>query len=481
MRYMRWLGLFLLLSTACQVPAPQATQPPASTPLVNAPISNAPQPVEVRPIVDGPTLLRGDIKLRQVMALGAGNIRLVRNPADQQVYLLNPGQGISRLLVGSPGNIKPLIALSALGPGTPTGMAFGPEGELYVVLNQPVDKTYNQATVRKGTPAGDGKWTWSTLAQTEPYELSGTNFDHQFNGIAVSADGEWIYLNSGSRTDHGEVQNNKGAFKDVREVALTTKILRVPSDSQDLRLPNDEAQLEAGGYIFARGTRNAYDLEFAPNGELFAGDNGPDADLPDELNWLREGLHYGFPWKFGNEDNPQQFPDYTSVNDKRLQPDFVAVQTGAYRRDPTFPKPPEVEFTLPVANLGPAAAQYRAVNGSAQDAAANGETLYSFTPHRSPLGLVFLTSESLPADLLPMGDGLSAFILSWGAAGGTLTDKGQDLLHLQLTRNGDNYQMVATQVARDFKNPIDAVLIDNRLYVLEFGGGGSVWELTFER
>lgn len=481
MRHMRWVSILLLLSTACQVPVAQTTPPPAPTSASGLTQPQIAPTVEVQPIADGPVLLRADIELRQVIALGAGNIRLVRNPADQQVYLLNPGQGISRLLLGTPGNLKPLVALSALGAGTPTGMAFGPEGELYVVLNQLVDKTYNQATVRKGMPAGDGKWTWSTLAQTEPYELSGTNFDHQFNGVAVSADGKWVYLNSGSRTDHGEVQTNKGAFTDTREVALTSKILRVPSDSQDLVLPNDEAQLEASGFIFASGTRNAYDLEFAPNGELFAGDNGPDADFPDELNWLREGQHYGFPWKFGNEDNPQQFPEYTSLSDKRLQPDFVAVQTGAYRRDPTFPQPPELEFALPVANLGPAAAQFRAIDGSAQNAATNGEQLYSFTPHRSPLGLVFLTSESLPADLLAPTNGLSAFILSWGAAGGTLTDKGQDLLHLQLTRQGDNYQMVTTQIARNFKNPIDAVLIDNRLYVLEFGGGGSVWELTFER
>mgnify|MGYP000735845888 CR=1 FL=1 len=78
------------------------------------------------------------------------------------------------------------------------------------------------------------------------------------------------------------------------------------------------------------------------------------------------------------------------------------------------------------------------------------------------------------------GDALSAFLLSWGAAGGTLTDRGQDLLHLTLTREGDNYSAVTTQIARGFKNPIDAVLIENRLYVLEFSGDSTIWELTFQ-
>jgi hypothetical protein len=39
---------------------------------------------------------------------------------------------------------------------------------------------------------------------------------------------------------------------------------------------------------------------------------------------------------------------------------------------------------------------------------------------------------------------------------------------------------VTTQIARGFQNPIDAALIENRLYVLDFGGNGAIWELTFE-
>jgi len=86
----------------------------------------------------------------------------------------------------------------------------------------------------------------------------------------------------------------------------------------------------------------------------------------------------------------------------------------------------------------------------------------------------------MPTDFQTDENTLSAFILSWGSAGGSLTDRGQDLLHLQLTKRSDNYETITTQIARDFKNPIDAVLIENRLYVLDFGPGGTIWELTFK-
>jgi len=58
--------------------------------------------------------------------------------------------------------------------------------------------------------------------------LSDTYFDHLYNGIIVSLDGKWVYINGGSRTDHGEVEDNAGAFPDTRDVALTARILAFP-------------------------------------------------------------------------------------------------------------------------------------------------------------------------------------------------------------------------------------------------------------
>jgi len=459
--------LILLSVTACQ--SAPATIPSSPTPAA----------VETQPILNGPVSLGKGISLRKVMEVGPNNIRLVRNPVNGDVYVLDSAGSISRISNISAAASREEVASLMEIKGTPTGIAFGPDGTLYAVVNTTVDQNKNQVVVRKGVPNDKGRFTWETLASSEPYPLSNTYFDHLYNGIVVSPDGKWIYINGGSRTDHGEVEDNGGAFPDTRDVALTSKILRLPTNASELVLPNDVAALMAQGLIFARGTRNAYDMAFAPNGDLFAVDNGPDADYPDELNWIREGLHYGFPWRFGTQDNPQRLPDYDPSKDPRLQSGFWAVDHGFYHNDPSFPPPPTT-FTDPIVNFGPDAIKYRGDDGKEYDAAAEGKSLSTFTPHISPLGLVFATDPELPAQWHGKGDSFGAFILSWGAAGGTLSYKGQDLLYLQLTKKGDNYEAITTEVARGFKNPIDAVLIENRLYVLEYGGNGAIWELTFE-
>ncbi len=447
----------------CQSLAP--TPPPIAT-----------APAEPIKVPGGPTLLRSDMHARVVTDVQDGSIQLALNPVDGKLYTLHPTQGLYRVTLPD-GAVNLASPASTILPGAVlAGLAIGADGTAYVSANI-VEGATTHAVIRRGLPAGTG-YAWETLAHTEPYPISATPFDHVFNGLAVSPDGKSLFVNSGSRTDHGEVEDNGGQAPNMREVPLTSAIFKLPTDADDLVLPNDAAALDALGVVFARGTRNAYALAFAPNGELFATDNGPDADYPDELNWIQPGRHYGFPWRFGDEDNAQRASDYDPANDKLLSSDFTAVQTEKYANDPEFPAPPGA-FTDPVANAGPDAAQYRAPDGSQQDAAANGERLYTFTPHRSPLGLTFATGDALPPDLRPSGDTLSGFVLSWGAAGGSLSDKGQDLLFLRLRRDGDGYVAETTQLARDFALPIDAVLIDGTLYVLEYGGTSNLWEVKW--
>jgi glucose/arabinose dehydrogenase len=423
-----------------------------------------------------PRPLRDEIGIRRVAQVGSGMVRLVRDPGSSDLYYLTAEGDIYAL------RTQPVVSST----GTPAyshtdvragdfvlGMAFGPDRALYVIGNQSRDKQ-NRCVIRKGTLTGGGdERTWTTLATTEFHPKSETNFDHQCNGLAVSPDNMWLYFNSGSRTDHGEVQTAEGTWEGVREVPLTSAVFRVPANATDLVLPNDEAELEAKGYLFADGVRNAFDLEFNAAGDLIGVENGPDATLPDELNWLREGRHYGFPWRFGREDNPQQFPDYDASEDRRITDDFVAVQRGTYANDPAFPAPPTT-FTDPIANLGPDADQFLDADGALQDASELGQPLYGVTAHRSPLGLSFDTANALSRDYRGGG-----FLLSWGAAGGPQTDTGQDLLLIRLKKAGDAYQMTAEQIVTGFDRPIDSALIGNRLYVLDNGGRGAIWELTF--
>jgi len=63
-------------------------------------------------------------------------------------------------------------------------------------------------------------------------------------------------LNSGSRTDHGEVQSAGGIYPGVREVGLTACILKLPTNGNSIFLHNDRTWLKSHGYVFAEGTRN---------------------------------------------------------------------------------------------------------------------------------------------------------------------------------------------------------------------------------
>ena len=105
--------------------------------------------------------------------------------------------------------------------------------------------------------------------------------DHSNNGIAFGPDGK-LYTPVGAASDHGPVTSD-----------LEAAILRMNPDGSDVE-------------AFASGFRNPYDLTFSPGGELFTADNNPDLldDTlrylpPEELDYVREGRHYGFPDAFG--------------------------------------------------------------------------------------------------------------------------------------------------------------------------------------
>jgi hypothetical protein len=447
-------------------------------------------PVATR-ILGAPFALNTNIQLRLILntidASGSASIRIAKDPRTNDLYYSKFNGDIYRVTV-QPGNgtstsTKVYGAANHGIADSAQGMAIGPDGTIYMVGNFITDggnRTF--ARIVKGVPGSSGERVWSVLAQTEPYPRSRTAFDHVFNGIIVSSDGNWILVNSGSRTDHGEVQDVGGMFPNTREVGLTAKIFRLPANASNLFLPNDANALRSAGYIFAEGTRNSFDFAFAPNGDLFATENGPDRDMSEELNWLRPGLHFGFPWRIGDADNPQQFPNYNPANDRLLDPRFIGVGRGYYHNDPSFPPRP-ANLAEPVINVGPDADKFRdPATGSIKDASESGLTLGTFTAHRSPLGLVF---DTVGAMALPFRN--HGFMLSFtpGDPNGTSVpgpffDASQDLVELECTKLGNtNYQTRVTKLVGGFATPIDAEIIGNRIYVLEYSGQQGIWEIRF--
>lgn len=416
-------------------------------------------------------------------------VRIAQNPMDGALYALAtsapdgrdvPATSIVyRLDPASDGTLEPVSVLTDADHGTPrpVGMAFGPDGSLYLVGNAEVGETQTQIVLRRGTPDGD-EWSWTTVATSEPYLLSYTYFDHRANAIIVTPDGSTLIVNSGSRTDHGESYNG------VREEGLTSVLLKIPADATDLVLPNDRTALKAAGYVFAEGNRNTYDFAFAPNGDLFGTDNAGDRDDPGELNWLREGEHYGFPWRIGGNDTPMQFEGYDPSEDPLLPAPCNPnnADTGCYfSNDPDYPGPPEgVIFAEPIPNFGPYADKFLdPVTGVVRDASDEDTTITTFSGGRSPLGLVF-DADSLLAEPLTGG----AFMLSFAGAMGGFPEDGQDLVFLDLEKGESGYTVATELVASGFEHPIDAVLVGDTIYIIEygqwFGAGGSrgVWAVT---
>src|SRR5207253_1653596 len=113
---------------------------------------------------------------------------------------------------------------------------------------------------------------------TVEYGANKTIYDHGWNALEVSPDGKYVYVNSGARTDHGEVQDNGGMYPNARDNSLTSKIFRFPASARELHLTDDKEKLKAEGYLFAEGIRNAYDMAFDADGNLLAVSNPPDYD-----------------------------------------------------------------------------------------------------------------------------------------------------------------------------------------------------------
>ena len=449
--------------------------------------------------------------VRQAAADGS---RTDRNPVDDTLYLLNTDDNtvfvLPRTVVAGPAdfgidylkalfiddegvfyvvrdverantpNAQRLYSSADHGLNDTQGLAIGPDGTMYVGGNRREGDTTIITVVKGILDPASGERTWSVLARTEPIPRGDVGaFNHTHPAVAIDPAGRFVYINSGSRTEHGELAEMGGQFPGLREAPLSSAILRVPADGDDIVIPADEEALAASGFMFSDGHRNAFDLTFGPGGELFAADNGPDWDLSDEINWVREGRHYGFPWRMGDNDNPQQFPDYDVEQDPFLQDNSWAKQNDLFYNDPTYPPAPDIAFADPIINLGPDANSYRNFDGQVIDGSDDGKPVFTLTAHSSPLGLTFDNAMAMAPPFTGSG-----FVLRIGGSIASLInsfdDPDQDLLHIDLkkTPDGQNYEAHVTRLVGGFDSPIDAEIIGNHIYVIEWGDTRGLWEIT---
>lgn len=259
---------------------------------------------EIRP--GPPKPLRDDITVEHVMTTDSLAVRILQHPVTKDIYYTTFDGGVFQVSYFNTKNAvtKKILTLKDHGITRLQGAEFA-ENELFLCGN--VDDAEKKSTggrLVKFLIDTAGAKNMTVVFNTVMYGSNKTIYDHGWNALAVSPDQKYIFVNSGARTDHGEVQDNGGMFPGARDNALTSKIFRFPIDATDLMLTDDEPKLKAEGYIFSEGVRNAYDMAFDPSGNLFAVSNSSDYDNPEDMFWIRQGRHFGFPWVMGGIENP---------------------------------------------------------------------------------------------------------------------------------------------------------------------------------
>lgn len=286
-------------------------------------------------------------ELRQLMRMPEPPTRIVADLPGNFLYVLcgNGNVYCIDLLLNQMHRLMTVSSYAREGEGSFMGIALDRDGRMYLVGNhaddarQPLQNVvtiYRTTSRRDGHPADPKPWFRISL----PYGIN--TFNHGVSHIAQGPDG-MIYVSSGSRTDHGEAGNEPGKST-AGEDSSTACIWRLDPKS-------DAPKLE----IFAKGLRNAFGFCWDDRGRMFATENGPNADPPEELNLIEQGKHYGFPFRFST------------------------MTSKAYADQPDAP--PGFRSEPPMMNIGPGA------GGSGE------HPLGTFDPHSSPAGIVYLNTD----------------------------------------------------------------------------------------
>lgn len=361
--------------------------------------------------------------LREVVRMTTHGVRLASDGTGRVIYVLIENGDVWRLEPGT-GNFRQLLSARRYldhQPGdTPSplfvlGMTYSKDGRLYIASNQPNNLKppfQNRVTIYRTTETIDGDPVEPKVWFEKSYP-GNSAYVHGMENVAFGPDG-FLYAGNGARTDANQSNPDTNYFQGG-EIPLTSSIWRLDPKSE-------KPEVE----IYARGVRNAYGFCWNDKGEMFATENGPDADAPEELNLIEKGKHYGFPYQFAN---------WTKK---------------AY---PHTPDPPAgLEFTWPIANVGP-------------DGGFDGSPIYTFDPHSGPGGIVFL-GDDFPADWK------GTFVLNrFGNFLKTPKDNvGFDILQVRLRKNPKGlYEAEVHTVLTPLGRPIDIHHSGKgKLYICEY-------------
>jgi glucose/arabinose dehydrogenase len=351
--------------------------------------------------------------IREVVRFTENPVRLAVKPGGKELFMLSDHGNVWR--VETSGRVQQILRGDEYlepkrGNVSTLGFTFDRTGRLFVTSNRRLDTkpfVTNEVTIYRSASAGTPFQLEPFVRLTYPWGIG--PFNHGVSHIAQGPDG-FLYVTSGSRTDGSETGKDERYFGGG-EVETTACLWRIDPDNS--KAPE----------VFARGLRNSFGFCWNDEGQMFATENGPDADMPEELNVIEQGKHYGFPFQFGDS----------------------AKKPYAHTPEPLT----GVQFTKPVVNKGPAAGF-------------NGEGISTFDPHSSPAGIIFC-GKDFPESLRG-----SFLVTRYGNLLKRDQDVGFDLLQMRVKKTADGYEVETTTWLAPLARPIDILALNGALYVLEY-------------
>ena len=165
------------------------------------------------------------------------------------------------------------------------------------------------------------------------------------------------------------------------------KVLRIDLDGS---VPPDNPVLRGvRSHVFTYGHRNPQGLVVGPGGRLFSDEHGPKSD--DEINLLRPGGNYGWPFVAGFRDaQAYQYADWSAA------PDCAGLEYDDYDVPPSVPRgPAEIAWNDPN-YVEPLRTMYTVPTGHNFRDPRCGDHFDLCWPSIAPAGLDYVPAENAP-------------------------------------------------------------------------------------
>lgn len=444
-----------------------------------------------------------DIRFEQVVVTPDGDTNQYSSLAvgpDRKLYASTIDGRIVRFPIESDGTLGAAETLNSLvenGPRLLIGLAFDPAATASDLIVWVGHTTFGFDGVEEPFGGKITRLSGPNLEDVQDYvvNLPRSFKDHVTNSVAFkSGDSSALYFNQGSNTAMGAPDI---AWGGKSETLLSAATLRLDIDEANSRtLPIDVKTEDGGSYnpfasdapltIYGRGIRNAYDLVWHSNGNLYVPVNGsagggvvPRYDpIPGTCETRPSGSYTGpildepsdvsqnlYRTKDGNPDNENVTPvDTDGWKNNQTQDDFlVKVEEDGYYG---HPNPKRCEWILTGGGDYEDDSMTVDIYQDSTDADPNYRGIaYNFEKNKSPNGVIEYQSDAFEGALK-------------GKLLVTRYSLGDDVIALTLGSDGNVVSEEVPSGLNGFVDPLDLVedTTNGNIYVAEFDEGGEETE-----